>query len=238
MTLAQSLEYVRKGADPSTYAYKHTRELIDKVDAGVHDRHVAQWTPNVVGAYPIVPEYLAGEPSHMRQRTLVESDNAPVRIVVEAMASAGVSENAIVERGAAIAALAMKMSEERPVELWAMGLSQEHHDSGFIAAQRVRLDCAPVSLAQCVAVFTSKVFARMVMFNHIQATVGVALASGGWVLPAGSKVRDDYIRKVLELAPQDLVIQGGHLKDADKFTRDPVAWVNAQLEIQRHTLEG
>jgi hypothetical protein len=231
--LAESIKYIRDGATVNERGYRTTRELIDKIDSGLHDRHVVQWMPSVVGAYPIVPEYLAGEPGHMRMRQLVESEAAPVRVVVEVMVSAGVGEDAIIRRGAAIAALVMRMSEERPVELWASYHTVSHAIPEFVCTGRVQLDSHPISLAQCVAVLTSTSFARTVCFNHVSTVTGESLIGGGWEGTVGSEKRGKLLRRLLQLEPQDVFMQGGYLDDAELFERDPVAWVNAQLEKQR-----
>jgi len=234
-TLSEAIKYVSRGAEKSDREYIRAQALVDKVDAAIHDRTQQAWTPSVYGAYPVVPDYLAGAPDCMRARTEREDDNSPIRVCVEIMVSGGISEYTIATQGAAIAALVMKLSETRPVELYSTWMNQKT-SIGPISAGMIRMGCSPISLAECVAVFTSRQFKRNIFFEHMRMTLGEGRLTGGWCWNTYDHwdEREKMIRTVLNLAPQDIVIQGAGLVDEHILTTDPVAWVNRQLEKQRH----
>lgn len=231
-SLREAIAYVRRGEEANSRAMREARELLDKIDSSFRDRDAMQWLPSVAGAYPVVPEYLMGLPDNMRERLSVEDDRAPVRILMEPVVSAGLSERETMRRGVAVCALAMRMAEERPVELYAFEGMAPSGWNPVLSMTRIATD--PLNLAQAIAVWGSLSFARQVTFNHLSAVTG---RSGNvhiaWLFGYPGPDREKEIRKALELAPQDVVIQGGFLPDAELMDSNPVEWVHKQLEKQR-----
>lgn len=219
-------------ANSSDMAY--AQSIIDKIDSSVHDRERMEWAPNVMGAYPMVPDYLMGIPESMRMREPREFELAPIKIVMEVAVSGGLSHSEILRRGCAVAALAMRLSEERAVELHCCYGGNTKGDNYVWMA---KLDCSPISLNQCVSIFASASFARMVAFNAMSAYSRNAETRIEWALGRPGRDRDIAMRKLMGLEPQDLFLQGGYLPDASVMQNDPVQWVHNQLEAQRHIAE-
>lgn len=213
---------------------EYAQSIIDKIDASVHDRERMEWQPDVMGAYPMVPDYLMGIPESMRMRQPREFELAPIKIVMEVSVSSGLSHSQILRRGCAVAALAMRLSEERAVELHCCYGGRVN---GINYVWMAKLDCSPISLNQCVAVFASTSFARMVAFNAMSAYSGPDQGSIGWAFCNPSAERDKDMRKLMGLEPQDLFLQGGFLPDASVMENNPVQWVHNQMEKQRHIAE-
>jgi hypothetical protein len=210
--------------------------LLNKVNTAVNDRKAQVWQADIMGAYPIVPEYLAGMPQSMRRRVVNVSHVAPVRMVMETTVSGGLSQTHIAARGAALAALAVAMNQMRPVELyaaWGLG-NTSHRSKSFIGMARV--ETTPVSLSQAVAILATDYFARRIAFAEIHHMAGAHV--GGWAIgQPDSADRNRKWREALELGADDIFIPGGWLYDGDIMVRDPVAWVNSYLDSQREASE-
>lgn len=232
-SLREAIAYVHRGEEANSGAMREARELLDKIDSSFRDRDAMQWLPSVAGAYPVVPEYLMGLPDNMRERLSVEDDRAPVRILMESVVSAGLSERECMRRGVAVCALAMRMAEERPVELYVFEGMAPMGWNPVLAMARIATD--PLNLAQAITVWGSLSFARQITFNHLSKVNNRSgEVSIGWLFTRPGKSREIEIRKALALEPQDVVIQGGFLPDAELMDSNPVEWVHKQLEKQRH----
>lgn len=229
-TLAEAIAYVRNGAPEDSKDMRVTRELIDKIDSEARGRTRPQWEPSVAGAFPVVGEYLMGLPMHMRERRQVQCDTAPIKLVLESVCSAGTSHKAILNMGAAVAALAMRMSEERPLELYVASALNAHPGGNVISM--ARMDSAPLNLAQAVALFASASFHRMIAFNLTSFHHGTRSHGWGYGMPSESRGR--AMREAMALEPQDILLQGAYLPDSGLLERDPVAWVNKFLDAQRN----
>lgn len=234
-TLADNMLKLQRGAIDSEM--KEARELYEKIDSSFRERETHAWLPSVTGAYPVVPEYLIGMPLNMRQQQAIEADITPLRIVVEVCVSSGVSHHELIRRGAALSALVMRSSEERPVELWIVG-AMRNDDTRNVSVVATKLASAPVNLSQCVAAFAMVGMARSILFNVMTAIDGRNRGGINWAYGRpGDAERERKLRAVMELSPQDVVIQGGYLPDAMLMKSDPVEWVHKQLEKQRTVAE-
>lgn len=224
------VRYMRQGA--SEEEQRPTMELMEKIDATAHDRQRREYVASPVGAFPVVAEYLQGLPQNMRRRQQQESEQSPIRIVVETLVSAGVKEAQLARRGAAVAALVMRMNELRPVELWAAWGTQI---KGHNALGRVRIDTAPISLANVVAVMSTPQFCRGVLFAEARSKARSNTSSIKWAFSTepGAPRHVLQMREALQLDPQDIYLPGGYLTEAAAFMRDPVAWVNSYVDPQR-----
>ncbi len=244
-TPQDAANYVTRGAALDSPEVRAAVDLLNRVDATVHGRMMDTWEPDVSGAYPVVPEYLMGCPLNMRSRTPSEHSRAPVRIVVETAKSGGLSTHEQLQRGAAIAALAQRMSEERPVELHIIRLS-DNAGSGRgrsdVYGYMLRLDTCPINMPQMAAIFTSESWTAMLGWNWANAVsqadaspiAGIINFAYGAPRDQGTmQAKEKIIRSLFDLNAQDIVFQGGFLKDRDLMARDPVQWVNKQLIHQR-----
>lgn len=230
----EACEYIRQGATPQEC--ERTQALLSKINDTVQHRQKMQTVAAPSGSRVVVPDVLAGMPFPMRRRVSVSHDLAPVRVVVETLVSSGVTVRQLEKRGAAVAALAMRLGETRPVELWASwGGRIRRHD----ALGRVKLDTNPLTLAEVVAVMTTPMFARNVVYaqNLIQAggIYGSQDWAWAWNRQPNDDARDMRMREKLMLEPQDIFIPGGYISEADQFATDPVAWVESYVASQRET---
>lgn len=217
---------IRSG-DPA--AVERARGLLDKIFAELPATERADWTPSPAGAYPIVPEFLAGHPEPMRARRIDANASNPVRIWACLTCSAGVTQSTLRKRGAAMMALLLKLAEIRPVELWAvifMDSPIDAHGEGVIA---IRLPSDPLSEAHCAYALTSSGFTRGFGYDYIRAHWK---SSGSW--PREFKYSGNN-RKYLDALKLRL---GGELHDLmiepakasnERITTDPAGWVNDQI---------
>lgn len=232
----QAMNKLRRGGTPEQQT--PIRKLMEKIDARVSDRQRREYTRAPAGAFPVVAEVLQGDPMHMRRRRHVESDVAPIKIVCEVGVSAGVDHAAIAARGAAIGALAMRLGEVRPVELWAFDGSQlismgRQDNVTFM----VKLDTNPLSVSQIAAVFVEVGFARAIAFSVAQQAGQHKYNQGiGFVWsmkPDNSPLRMEMLRILTGMTEEDIFIPGGYLSQSNWFMRDPVGWIESYLQPQR-----
>lgn len=232
--------YVRRGA--SDAEQRPVREMLSRIDAGVRQREKRELIATVAGGSVNVPDFLQGKPRCMRRRTMIESDVAPVKVIVEVGVSAGTGLHAIQTRGAAVAALVMRLGELRPVELWVAGLfiggtrGDRNRLGENAVATLIRIDTAPISAALLTAVLVSQHFARGVIFSdNMNTNKTMPRDNNGLPFIVDAKARDKAgeIKRLLGLTEQDIVVPGGHLAEQSQIIRDPVAWVNKYLDPQR-----
>jgi hypothetical protein len=119
----------------------------------------------VAGGVVNVPAYLAGQPVNMRLRRRIESQGAPLSIIVDCVTSGGVDHGTITRRGAAVLALVRALAGRRPVTLTVIGgMSQD----GKTACVAIPIDTAPLDLARAAWALGSVEVAR-----HLAYTAGV-----------------------------------------------------------------
>lgn len=110
-SITEGIELLRRG-DTSIVprAEKISRELMLQIP-----RPVRVWDMAVAGAFPSVPAYLAGEPENMYHQSEEITDKSPIRLWINLTASVTIKAEGLVNRGAALSAVAMAMSDMRPV---------------------------------------------------------------------------------------------------------------------------
>jgi hypothetical protein len=206
---------------------ERARGLLDKIFAELPPTERADWTPSPAGAYPIVPEFLAGHPEPMRARRIDANASNPVRLWACLTCSAGVKQDTLRKRGAAMMALLLKLAEIRPVELWAVVFMDSPIDGEGVIA--IRLPSDPLSEAHCAYALTSSGFTRGFGYDYIRAHWR---SSGSW--PHDFKYGGDN-RKYLDALkirlggePHDLMIEPAKMSN-EKISTDPVGWVNDQI---------
>lgn len=220
---------------------RHMRDakaLVDKIDASYRDRDKEHWQPSPFGAYPVVPDYLAGDPFSMRIKHRDEDNTAPIRYYIEAVVSGGTNTHDLERRAAGLAALIMRTAEERPVELYAVIAlhNRMRGSAGYIGV--IPITTHPIDLHSTIAAFATREFCRCMAFANAQQATGVDSNNCDWLFghPDGSynqNSRERYFRTALNMEPQDVFMQGGYLTDAEEFGSDPVKWVHKQIEKQR-----
>ena len=127
-------------------------------------------------------------------------------------------------------ALAMLLSQQRPVELHAViALGTEKNGAGIIT---VRIPSAPLELATACYTLTSAAFPRELGYRTLEKE---AHTDGSWawgIHPFGSNAAKyaDRMRAALGLAPHDLFLPPPHL-DAmrEPIIANPIKWINDEL---------
>lgn len=183
------------------------------------------WAPSVAGAYPVVPEAISGVPEPMRRRVRAYASNAPVRLFVDLVSSAGVNHDQLARRGAAALALVMALSDERAVELHAVvGLGCSSSRCVCV----IKLQTAPLDLASVCHALTSAGFARNLGYSLCwdAANKPEPRRRYDWMFgyfPSGD-ARAAYVRQlkaIVGASEADVVVPPAFLGDET----DPVAFV-------------
>ncbi len=228
---AQSREYFLAGA--SEAETKPARDLLNAIDVEVHGHKGDVWAPSVQGAFPCVHDWLIGSPTAMRSKVQEETECAPVRVVLNISVAAGVNQHTIAHRAAAAAAFAMKLSEHRPVELWA-AVAVRNDDNMTDCGFRVKLDM-PINLSQVMAAFNPSVCRRLAI-AYCHTFSGGTSNQFSYSFNCGGaspyEDRDKFVRNMraaLKLGEDDIVLDAGILSDVQQIDRNPVQWVKDML---------
>lgn len=192
--------------------------LLEKIDTEIEVSQ-ASWQPSVYGAYPVVPEFLAGSVTPMRHKVLTESEYAPVTIWVDLTCSGGFNADSMLKRGISILALVMKLQASRPVTLNLISCVVRN-PGGLVA----KINSQPLDIASAAFGLCHVAFVRHLAYGYMDYSP--------MDLPVSNA---NVIKGKLGIPDSDLVIPGGHLED-DLISRDPVAWV--QLKVKEFTENG
>lgn len=216
-SLADAVRYARMGNERLVSA---AEEVLAQIDGDIETRgHERQ--ASMCGAYPVVPEFLAGHPMCMRRNVTVE--RGPVRLIMDTTSSGMITAEALHKRGAVLLALTLLLAAEgRPVELhWTCALDAP----GGACAVVVRCPTQPVNLGVCCHLLTSQAWTRGLGYGYLMSTFG---ASGAWPFntPPCAAVTL-AMREAYAMNPEDIYIPGISVYDA--LVNDPVTWINQQL---------
>lgn len=215
LSFNKALRLARTG-DESTV--ERATALLDKLEAVEDGLPTRQWSASPYGAYPCVPDYLAGMPDCMR--TLAPTgDVAPVSIYVSTSVFAGFGADQVLRRGVATLALALKLQQVRPVDIFIVGeLDGNENGSSFLV---IPLDSRPLCLAQAAYALTNVGFARRLQYGYAMAHLGYKY--GGY-----SRVPYSV---AYPIGKDDLYVPT--LKDGDTTMNDEadaVRWINQQIK--------
>jgi hypothetical protein len=206
------------------------QETLSKIESGGLNTQRAEWLPSACGAYPCVPEAIAGRPDPMRRRMDTEGERHPIRVIMDTTSSAGIDARDLEKRGAAVLAFVMALAQERPVELWQITTLDAHGSRRGFSGLMVRLPTAPMHLGICAHLLTSQVWTRNLGYGWLgqEAKAGGAWAWGDPPQNSAQQERYDRLtRAALDMDPQDVFVQPIVL--SDPLTKDPVGWINNQL---------
>lgn len=217
-TPEESLELAETG-DTSRVA--DAEKLVSKLEAHIEINHPS-WTTDMVGAFPSVPDYVAGIPENMRRLMDAPSESTPIRIFACTTSSAGMSWEALAKRGTSILAATMGLSQCRPVELWTC-TSLHGNDSDGVSNIMVRINAAPLRMSEACHALCSIGFDRNLTHGYARWLNGF---NGGWSVHGTG---EEGLRRMLKAAPTDLVIPPSYYTD-DKIITDPVGWVRGVLD--------
>lgn len=195
-----------------------------------------KWTLEVAGGFPSIGAFLAGDPEHMWQQEADNTDTAPLRVWLGLTSSIGVTPAQIFERGIALAAFAMTLSERRTVYLTPYVLlgasntsnkyrAREYHDDNTSPDGSLiswDLTTSPLILSEVSAALTR---------SEVTRALGLAACykanpacNGQWL---DCYQNEPKMRRLLNAAPGDIFIGSIHLNDP--LLTDPIGWVKKQL---------
>ena len=180
-----------------------------------------RWVVEPVGAFPSVPDFLAGQPECMWRRIQEESERAPLTIWACVTSSAGVGAKQLLARGIAITALYMALSATRAVNLRVFSGLGSYGDGpdGVVTVAFPQ----PIALSQAAFGFASQGFARGLTYKWIKGEFGT---QGGWPSVIGHGKREERIEewaRVLGAGEDDIIFPHTFLHDED--VRDPIGYV-------------
>lgn len=188
---------------------------------------------DVAGAMPSVPHMLGGDPMHMRRKKPEMINRGRIRMFVNIVVSAGVSEQQLMNRGAAIAALAYNLSTVRPVELWAIGTMDEPkkasrpEDDYNIPC--IRLAANPIDPNRIASILAHAVGARALMFNlrSVAKNESIHWAWADYSVQCNADKFKERMTPILNLEKDDIVLPGGMLGD---IASQPGKWLKDKMK--------
>ncbi len=223
-SFSQMLDYAERGND----AYvKDAESMLEKIRADLIEIPRPEWQASVAGAFPSVPDFLAGHPDNMRRKVNENSDRAPVRIYVCTTSSGGIPAKVLKARGTAILALVMALTPIRPVELYAFSILGSNLDGESVACTRIPTETLHLGIA--ANALCGQGWARGLNYGWQQNSKHNA--NGGW--PRQYEYGDRNSRYVAQLVrrmggtDRNLHIPPAELGDA--IVREPIRWVNERL---------
>jgi hypothetical protein len=194
---------------------KEAEKLLAKIEAGI-ETPKTEWVASRFGAYPIVPEALAGLPEPMRRMVRATRESAPVRVVIDLTSSAGISSADLLQRGITYLALGMALSQVRPVELSCVIAMNATIGKFTACANHIRLSSTPLDLPTACNALTSCGFTRSLGYAMLHE-IGDSTGAWAWNLsPVDDDDRKEYCKRMrgaLSLSPDDLFVPPVHIYD-------------------------
>jgi hypothetical protein len=214
----QAVELARRGDDSLV---PQAECLLQQFEDLTLETPRREWQASCAGAYPVVPEYLAGSPQCMRMMRPITSHCGPVNIYFGITSSAALSKEELLKRGITVLALIAKLQAIRPVELHLVSLLDADRYDASDCITTMRIDSRPLDLAVAGFLLSNCGFDRIL--NHgLAEPFGFR---GGW--SATYKEGESALRKHLKLAEDDVYIPPAYY--GDYLTKDPVKWINGVL---------
>ena len=227
-TWSEAMEQARTGCPQYVEC---ASALVDQITTALNqDGDRIRWKLSAHGARPSVPATLAGLPLTMWRKQPTADETQPLRIFVNSSSAASVSAEQLIERGAAVLAMAMKLAAERPVELYAIttlgGAGIYHADITCTAIGTNPIDIQAASFA-----LASPLFLRRLTFAHWYAWAKDEKIPWAWdVYPQHDIAKHrSKVRAFLKLAPNEIYIDPAHGEDPRSWT-DPVGWANDLID--------
>ena len=158
-------------------------KIDDDIDA---DGFVQRWEPSVVGAFPLVPAYLAGTPESMLAKNDVPDVRGDLEIWANTTVSANCSARDMRRRGVVTLAMAMALSRVRNVRI----VLYSTCDGSNVA---IRLS-SPVDYSEACAAFCQPSITRRLIYGHARLD-GFSGTWAAWAEVCAGRTAE---RKVLE----------------------------------------
>ena len=225
------LDMARNG-DNSTVA--KCEALLDRIASASIETPRAEWLPSVCGAYPCVPDAIAGFPEPMRRMSYVPMETAPLRLVVSTTTGANHSAETLMNRGCAVMALLLKLQAIRQVELMVL-CDQGGYNPDTSTLIAISLESSPLDISRAAYCLTHPGFCRGTLYPLNSAKHN---GGGGWLQSVDGPPYVGYtkwVKEVLNLGPSDIHVPP--LYNSDDMA-DPVKWVNDRLGEYLRTMEA
>lgn len=217
---------------------EEARKLLTKLESSINVSTTV-WESQVSGCFPIVPEYLAGEPECMYEQTPSTADTAPLSIYIDLTTSYSIEADEYRKRGLAVLALTMLLSAVRPVNLHLItvmgGKAAKGADGEQFSIVSARVETAPLDLTRAAYALTDVSVPRHLFYATAEKLHKFA---GEWPTFKGSNygkvTSEGYVNRVKELIGQGdevLYIPAVCVIDsqADAMINRPVEWLNKKL---------
>lgn len=210
------IRILESGSDANVQAAK---DLLTKFQENVEvPSH--KWETRMVGAFPNVPAFLAGEPETMWAREEITSDRSPLRIWMGLTSSAGITPAQLTQRGCVLAAFAIALSEKRPVYI----SPYVNNSDGYTQHALVSWDIhtSPLVLAELLGCVSSSQVTRNA--GLLATYLLNPQTSGHWSKYEESETE---MRRRLNAAPADMYLPPIHLYDP--MLADPIKWLQENI---------
>lgn len=196
-------------------------KMMEKLEHQLETPNIV-WERSVAGAFPIVPDFLAGEIACMRTREPQFCDRSPISLLIDLSSSGGDTSERIRRRGIAQLALTMALAQVRPVQLFVYVIGDGRDQGESIIA--CKINTQPLDLASACYVTTSCGFDRnlgMALMHHLNGF------AGHWPHEnyKGNRFKN-RVAKLCGAGELSMVVGPTDHRDMDV---DPVKWINAQL---------
>jgi hypothetical protein len=218
---------LRKG---STYQLDKSQKLLEQI----HDKLdltgiVREVELSVVGANPSVAAFLAGSPACMRRVVESEDTGTPVRVFFGLVSSGGISAEDLSLRSAAILAFAQALSLVRPVEL--IGVAAVDTDFGDAdQCVTIKIGMAPLDMSAMCAMAHPGV-QRLALYGICEHLSGKPHGNSlGWPKTPEAQI--------VGCTAGDVFFKSPYYDDVAEIKKDPIAWVQKQLEQALKGLGG
>lgn len=224
MDFGEALNAARNG---DVSGVEHAQAMMDQINADVDTEGLRDcWQHSVVGPFPNVPAFLAGDPECMFSRRRVSGGRVlgPVNIYYSPVCSAGIAAADAYKRGVAVLAAVMLLSRIRPVSLSFVTCYGDGSDHVI----PIRTD--PMVLSEAAFAISGVAFYRALSYGWSRARGW----DGKWA-PWYKENSTDYViakyKDILSLGDEDIVIPPVHF--SDEISADPAKWLNGILDKYR-----
>lgn len=182
------------------------------------------YAPAMVGAFPHVPAFVAGQPEDMWAQFPVYNDKVPIRVYVGLTSSWNITDEQLLMRGVTIAAFALAMQNVRPVYLTPYVSCGEHYgDVGSILSWDLT---SPFVMSQLIANMSDSLISRHAGIPAMIALNREVRSSSVPHHPYASNV--ERMTRALDADPdKDIVLLP--IISNDPLLRDPIGWIKNQI---------
>ncbi len=201
----------------------NAEKILDQLDVELPETKCFQTIRSPFGGRVNLGDWLAGSPDPMRRRKRVNTDIAPIKIVVSTSCSSGIDAEVMERRGYAILALLLKLQTVRPIQLYLMTELKGSQGGHY---QLIRIESQPLALGVAAFGLCNVGFARHLTYNFARYNDDYKMGDG-WPSGYGRPGYLDLLRQRCNLSDEDLIIPLAHL--TDELVKTPLDWIKKQL---------